>query len=158
MQSFAALLLASATLLRAQEPTPTTASAAPTRDTSYVDENGTSHITRVVPVPSNISPEAQKSLSRRVPDTAHPDEPLAQRRARMVENAARASDAWRKICTVNVADSEIAGVAVHIVTPADRQCSWKAQRARWGRRGNVGALAAMICESKCARPMAPCNW
>jgi monoterpene epsilon-lactone hydrolase len=120
MQSSAALLLlASATFLGAQEPTPTTSSTAPTRDTSYIDENGTAHITRVVPVPENISPAAQKSLSRRVPDTAHPDEPLAQRRTRMIENAARASDAWRKICAVNIADSEIAGVPVHVVTPAD---------------------------------------
>src|ERR1022692_5341575 len=108
--SSAIFLLASAALLGAQQPTPTTASAAPTSDTSYIDENGAAHITRVVPVPENISPEAQKVLSRRVPDTAHPDEPLAQRRARMVENAARASNAWRKICAVNIADSEIAGV------------------------------------------------
>jgi monoterpene epsilon-lactone hydrolase len=117
--SSAILLLASAALLGAQQPTPTTASAAPTSDTSYIDENGAAHITRVVPVPENISPEAQKVLSRRVPDTAHPDEPLAQRRARMVENAAHARDAWRKICAVNIADSEIAGVPVHLVTPAD---------------------------------------
>ena len=113
------LLLAFATLLGAQQPTPATASAAPIRDTSYIDENGAAHITRVVPVPETISPEAQKALSRRIPDTAHPDEPLAQRRARMVENAARASNAWRKICAVNIADSEIAGVPVHVVTPAD---------------------------------------
>jgi acetyl esterase/lipase len=122
--SSAIFLLASAALLGAQQPTPTTASAAPTRDTSYIDENGAAHITRLVPVPEDISPEAQKALSRHVPDTAHP-EPLAQRRARMVENAARASDAWRKICPVNIADSEIAGVPVHLVTPADPSAAEK---------------------------------
>ena len=117
--SGAILLFASATLLGAQQPTPTTASAAPTRDTSYIDENGAAHITRVVPLPEDISPEAQKALSRRVPDTEHPAEPLAERRVHTAENAERASDAWRKICAVNIADSEIAGVPVHLVTPAD---------------------------------------
>ena len=116
--SGALLLLTAATVLSAQQPTPTTASTAPNRDTSYIDENGAAHITRIVPLPENVSPEAQKALSRRVPDTAHA-EPLAQRRARVVENATHASDAWRKICAVNLADSEIAGVPVYLITPAD---------------------------------------
>src|ERR1035441_4789009 len=122
--SSAIFLLASPALLGAQQPTPTTASAAPTRATRYIDENAAPTVTRLVPVPEDISPEAQKALSRHVPDTAHP-EPLAQRRARMVENAARASDAWRKICPVNIADSEIAGVPVHLVTPADPSAAEK---------------------------------
>jgi acetyl esterase/lipase len=118
MRPSCAILLAFATILGAQQPAPTTASGAPNRDTSYIDENGTAHITRVVPVPEYISPEAQKALSRRDPDMAH-SEPLAERRARVVEIAARYSSAWRKICPVRIADSEIAGVPVHIVTPAD---------------------------------------
>ncbi len=118
MRSAAAILLASAVLLGAQEPTPTTASTAPTRDTSYIDENGAAHITRIVPVPANISPEAQKALSTSVPDSASHPESIAQRRARVDENAARASDAWKKICAVNIAESEIADVPVHLVTPA----------------------------------------
>ena len=112
------LLVACASFMGAQQLAPTTASTAPNRDTSYIDEMGAAHVTRVVPVPETISPEAQKALSRRVPDTAHPDEPLAERRARAVENAALAGNAWRKICAVNIADSEIAGVPVHVVTPA----------------------------------------
>jgi acetyl esterase/lipase len=117
--SGAILLLASAMLVEAQQPAPKTASAAPTTDTSYIDENGAAHITRVVPVPEYINPEARKALSRRISDTVHPDEPLAQRRARVVENAARAGDSWRNLCAVNIADSQIAGVPVHLVTPGD---------------------------------------
>ncbi len=47
---------------------PTGASEAPSRDTSYIDAQGTAHITRVVPVPQDLSPEAQKFISRPVPD------------------------------------------------------------------------------------------
>jgi hypothetical protein len=32
----------------------------PQSDTSYIDEHGTAHITRVVPIPKTISPEAVK--------------------------------------------------------------------------------------------------
>jgi epsilon-lactone hydrolase len=37
----------------------------PQADTCTVDPDGTEHITRVVPVPGTISPEAQKYISRR---------------------------------------------------------------------------------------------
>jgi acetyl esterase/lipase len=111
-------LLALAPLLVAQQPAPTTASTAPTRDTSYIDDSGTAHVTRIVPVPTNISPEAQKALGQPVPDISH-SESMAQRRARVDQTAARAADAWKKICAVKVEDSTIAGVPVHFVTPAD---------------------------------------
>lgn len=109
------VLLASAALV-AQQPPPTTASQAPNRDTSYIDAQGTAHITRVVPVPETISPEAQASISRQVPDEA-PPESLQERRARN-----RAADeanriAWSKICPNQIVDDKIAGVPVRIVTP-----------------------------------------
>jgi epsilon-lactone hydrolase len=106
------------TLMRAQEPTATTAAQAPNRDTSYIDENGVAHVTRVVPVPEYISPEAQKELARRVPDATRPAASLEDRRARMVESSAQSAAAWSKICSTHNSDAEIAGVKVHIVVPA----------------------------------------
>ena len=51
--SIALLLLAISNALAAQSiPQPTTASTAATRDTSYIDAQGTAYITRVVPVPA----------------------------------------------------------------------------------------------------------
>jgi epsilon-lactone hydrolase len=109
-----------ATVTWAQQPAPkpTTSADAPTRDTSYIDENGTAHVTRVVPVPQTISPEAQKSLSRREPD-AGPPEPLAQRRAHTDAYTAGARVVWTKICPNTLVDETMAGVPVHVVTPAN---------------------------------------
>jgi monoterpene epsilon-lactone hydrolase len=76
------LLLACA-IVQAQQsdvaPMPTTAAQAPTRDTSYIDAQGTAHVTRVVPVPKTISAEAQRRLSRPEPDQG-PPQSLADRR------------------------------------------------------------------------------
>src|ERR1035438_3326395 len=72
------VLLVATVALAAQQPTPqpTTAAQAPNRDTSYIDAQGTAHITRVVPVPSDLSPEAQKSIGHMVPDLpCCPDRP-----------------------------------------------------------------------------------
>ena len=41
-------------------------------DTSVIDEHGTAHITRVVPVPDTLSPEAQKVVAAGMPDTSIP--------------------------------------------------------------------------------------
>ncbi len=86
-------------LIAAQQPSPkpTTAADAANRDTSYIEDNGTVHVTRVVPVPQDLSPEAQKFISRVVPDEA-PPVALADRRARMDEGQARAKVEWSKIC------------------------------------------------------------
>jgi hypothetical protein len=67
--------------LAAQQPTPqpTTAAQAPNNDTSYIDAQGTAHVTRVVPLPETISPEAKAVLARATPDQG-PPESLADRR------------------------------------------------------------------------------
>src|SRR5665213_970820 len=46
----------------------TTAATAPTKDSSYIDAQGTAHVTRVVPIPQTLSPEAQRSLARSISD------------------------------------------------------------------------------------------
>jgi acetyl esterase/lipase len=97
-------------------PQPTTAADATNRDTSFIEDNGTVHVTRVVPVPQDLSPEAQKFISRVVPDEAPPVS-LADRRARQDEGQARAKIEWSKICPNTIVESAIAGVPVHIVTP-----------------------------------------
>ena len=108
------LLLAAAASLAAQQPT--TAADAPTRDTSYIDEQGTAHVTRVVPVPGTISAEAQRGLSRPQPDQG-PPEPLADRRKHTDEYTARARVAWTALCPNQIVEDKMAGVPVRIVTP-----------------------------------------
>jgi acetyl esterase/lipase len=107
------VFLASAALAAQQ---PTTAAQAPNRDTSYIDAQGTAHVTRVVPVPATISAEAQASLRRAEPDQA-PPEPLALRRSRTDAWALTAAAAWSKLCPNQLVEDKIAGVPVRIVTP-----------------------------------------
>jgi len=110
--------LFSAALLAAQQPVPqpTTAAQAPDRDTTYIEAGGTVHITRVIPVPQDLSPEAQKFISEVVPDEA-PPESLADRRRRMDVWGETSKTAWSKLCPNTIQDTTLAGVPVHIVTP-----------------------------------------
>jgi acetyl esterase/lipase len=94
----------------------TTAEQAPKRDTSYIDANGTAHVTRVVPVPQTVSPEAQKSISRAEPDQG-PPQPLEARRKMTDGYTARARMEWTKLCPNEIVEEKIAGVPVRIVTP-----------------------------------------
>ena len=113
------LLLGLATTLAAQQPAtpePTTAATAATRDTSYIDENGTAHITRVIPIPDDLSPEARAVVARPGPDQA-PPEPLATRRANQDAGQVRGRAAWSALCPNKIQETTIAGVPVHIVTP-----------------------------------------
>jgi monoterpene epsilon-lactone hydrolase len=112
-----AYLLASRFMI-AQEPTrkPTSASEAPTRDSSYIDANGTARITRVVPVPQDLSPEAQRFISHVVPDEA-PPESLATRRTRMDEWGSRSNAEWSRLCPNKIENTALAGVPVRVVTP-----------------------------------------
>jgi acetyl esterase/lipase len=82
------------------------------------DADGTAHITRVVPMPYAISPEAQKWLSSLAlaPKRSAP-ETLAERR--MHTDAWRAQDSAeaRRIYPVNIEETSIAGVRTDIITP-----------------------------------------
>ena len=117
------VVLAISTTLAAQSVLqPTSASTAATKDTSYIDAMGTAYVTRVVPVPPDLSSEARKFISRRIPDQG-PPESLADRRAHMVVSGARQRAAWSKLCPNTIADSSIAGVPVRIVTPSSLSAS-----------------------------------
>jgi epsilon-lactone hydrolase len=95
---------------------PTTVAEAPNHDTSYIDAEGTAHITRVVPLPATISPQARQDLGRAMPDQG-PPETLAERRAHTDAYTASARVAWTKLCPNQLIEDKIAGVPVRIVTP-----------------------------------------
>lgn len=89
--------------------------AAP-QDSATFDPDGTAHVTRVIPMPSTISPEAQKWLAEITQYKSGP-ETLAERREH--------TDAWRKkdsaearrLYPVNIEETTTAGVRTDIITP-----------------------------------------
>jgi epsilon-lactone hydrolase len=85
-------------------------------DSSRIAPDGTAYVTRVVPVPTTISPEAQKVLARVVSDAAVP-QTLEQRRAQTDKWQAGAGKASKKLYPVNIAADTIASVPVRVVTP-----------------------------------------
>ncbi len=91
--------------------------AIPQADTSYIDADGTAHVTRVVPVPDTISPEAQRMLARRVSD-APVHETLAERRSKTDTWQNGAGAEFRKIYRIHVEQQTIAGVPVRVITPS----------------------------------------
>jgi monoterpene epsilon-lactone hydrolase len=113
---FAILLVSAALAAQEPAPQPTTAAEAPNRDTSYIDAQGTAHVTRLVPVPQTVSPQAQLVLGRQSPDQG-PPQSLADRRKMTDKYTAGARVAWTRICPNQLVDSNLAGVPVHIVTP-----------------------------------------
>jgi acetyl esterase/lipase len=105
----------------------TTKDAAAQKDSSYIDADGTAHITRVVPLPATVSPEAQKGLSHQFSD-ANPNQTLAQRRAETNAAAAAGAKANRAAYPVNIASSTISGIPVWVVTPLDGVAAGKQDR------------------------------
>ncbi len=86
------------------------------KDSATFDPDGTAHITRVVPMPTTVSPEAQKWLNSLTHNSSGP-ESLAERRARTDEWRARDSAEARKLYPVNVEDANTGGVRTDIITP-----------------------------------------
>ena len=85
-------------------------------DSSTIAADGTAYVTRIVPVPRTVSPEAQKSLARVVSDVATP-ETLQQRREHTDKWQAGVGELSKKLYPVNVASDTIAGVPVRVITP-----------------------------------------
>ena len=119
-------LLCSAFLLcspfvRAQQAAGT---AAPRSDSSVILPDGTAVVSRVVPVPTTVSAEAQKSLAKAWPDDAMAPS-LVERRTGTDLWQAGAGKAFQALYPVEIQFSSIAGVPVRIVTPphisAERQ-------------------------------------
>jgi epsilon-lactone hydrolase len=95
----------------------TAQSSTPPQDSATFDPDGTAHITRVVPMPATISPEARKWLESLDQQKVGPPETLAERRTR--------TDAWRKMDSaearklypVNIEETTTAGVRTDVITP-----------------------------------------
>ena len=85
-------------------------------DSSSFDPDGTAHITRVVPMPTTVSPEAQqwlKDIERETPQTTN----LAERRAQTERWQKSQSAEAKRVFPVNVEPATIAGVRTDIITP-----------------------------------------
>jgi epsilon-lactone hydrolase len=89
---------------------------APTQDSAAFDADGTAHLSRVVPVPSMVSPEAQKWLAS-LPQSQHGKQTLAQRRASTDEWRARDSAEALKQYPVEIKESSLGGVKVDLIEP-----------------------------------------
>lgn len=95
----------------------------PQADTCTVDADGTAHVTRVIPVPKTISPEAQKFISW--PGPSGPEPSLAERRARTDEfRKGRAAEA-RKLYPVNIQETTLGGVHCDLITPLSQPAEYK---------------------------------
>ena len=97
---------------------PTTAADAPQRDSSFIDAEGRAHITRIVPVPYDLSRQSRHWLSETMPD-AGPPESLADRRSHTDAWALTAKDDWLKLYPATLTEEKIAGVPVRIVVPKE---------------------------------------
>jgi epsilon-lactone hydrolase len=102
------VFLALTTSLRAQQ--------SPQTNSSVLDSNGTAHVTRVIPIPTTISSEAQASLRR--PAGAENQTP-AERRTSTDTWQTRAGEASLKAYPVKIESLTIAGVPVRNVLPVD---------------------------------------
>jgi monoterpene epsilon-lactone hydrolase len=86
------------------------------RDSSTIGADGTAYVTRVIPVPKTVSPEAQAMLGRVVSDADVP-QTLQQRREGTDRWQNGAGEASKKLYPAHVEEANIAGVPVRVVTP-----------------------------------------
>jgi len=105
------LALLSATAFSAEVP--------PQPNTSSVDADGLTHITRVVPVPTTISPEAQATLTRPQPSILSSGASIAEQRAKIAARQERDAVGCLQIYPAIESEATMAGVPVHIVTPLE---------------------------------------
>ena len=90
----------------------------PAGDSATFAPEGTAHITRVIPMPTTISPEAQKWLDALARQEYAP-QTLAERRAGTDQWRAQGSAEARKLFPVNVEEKIIGGVRTDVITPLD---------------------------------------
>jgi epsilon-lactone hydrolase len=97
-------------------PVAAQSASTPPADSATFEPGGTAHVTRVVPMPSTVSSEAQEWLALLAKKKSQP-QTLAERRV--------ATDAWRKwgsaearrLYPVDVDETSMAGVRTDIITP-----------------------------------------
>lgn len=81
--------------------------AAPTTDTATIDADGTAHITRVLPVPKTVSPEAQELIAKGSTWAPGPNSPETPK---LIAQA-------RELYPVKDEAQTIAGIPVRVFTP-----------------------------------------
>ena len=90
----------------------------PSLDTATFDADGTAHLTRVIPMPNTISPEAQKWLAS-LTLKKHGPQTLEQRRASTDEWRKNQSAEARRLFPVNLQETSTGGVRTDILTPLE---------------------------------------
>ena len=85
---------------------------------AVIDGDGTVRMQRVVPLPQDISAEAQQWLKRPFSDAEVP-QTLEQRRAFLDASQKRHRDDLEKMFPLSVRETVLAGVPVHDVVPSD---------------------------------------
>ena len=108
-----ALLAVAVSVAFAQQPR-----TGPQQDSSVIDAQGTAHVTRVVPVPQSLSPQAKAWVGKKVSDApSHPS--IAEQRSGTDTWQTREGAKAKALYPVNLAKATIAGVPVRIITPLD---------------------------------------
>jgi monoterpene epsilon-lactone hydrolase len=102
--------IAAAGAMQNADPSPTAA--------VVIAPNGTVRVTRIVPVPTTVSPEAQKEFTTMKP-SLNLHETLEQRRTQTEKWQAETGEKWLKIYSAKLATDTIAGVPVRVVTPME---------------------------------------
>jgi monoterpene epsilon-lactone hydrolase len=92
--------------------------AKPVGDSARFDSDGTAHIERVIPMPSTISPEAQKWLDSLARQTYGP-QTLAERRIATDKWRAGNSAEARKLFPVKIEEKIISGVRTDVISPLE---------------------------------------
>lgn len=95
-----------------------TSCSSPPKDSATFDADGAARITRIIPMPSTASPEAQKWLESLTHKKFGPQS-LAEQRASTDKWRAEGSADARKHFPVNVEERIVAGVRTDIITPLD---------------------------------------
>jgi monoterpene epsilon-lactone hydrolase len=85
-------------------------------DSSVIEPDGTAYVTRSVPVPQTVSPEAQKFLGQ-VKSDKKTSPTVAEQRAGTDKWQAGAGEVSKRMYPANVAEATVAGVPVRVVTP-----------------------------------------
>jgi len=87
-------------------------------DSATFDSDGSAHVTRMVPVPNTVSPEAQKWLKEIEHESPQPKD-LAEQRAGTDAWRKRDSDEARKRFPVKITETTTAGVGTDIIDPLE---------------------------------------
>ena len=103
-----------AATVHAAEPA---ATSAPPANSAYVDDQGRTHVTRVVPAPRTVSPEAREKLLHPPASILASGASVPEQRARMDARQATDAAAWLQTYPVAVTESRIAGIPVRLFTP-----------------------------------------